>query len=118
QASAMLASAYASLGDKALALAAIGDAAISSDIRVQFLIARAHVESNALDKAVAIADKLAARPEPEPRHFAKLVQAEVQLARGNARDAIGSVNEAMKIIDTWLDHYDLALAYLQIAMYL
>lgn len=55
---------------------------------------------------------LTTRLENEPQVYAKLVAGEVQLKRGTPREALASFQEAQKLLDTWLGHFDLGRAYL------
>jgi eukaryotic-like serine/threonine-protein kinase len=55
--------------------------------------------------------------ENEPQIYAKLIAGEAQLKRGNSRDALSSFQEAQKLADTWLGHFDMGLAYLAASAY-
>lgn len=64
-------------------------------------------------RARQLATSLASQIEPEPRSFAKLVEGEVLLHRGQAREAAVRFREAGEILDTWLGRYLLGRAYLE-----
>lgn len=99
--------------------AAIGMAnrSIALDKQSPFAAARVLLENGQEAKALAVAADLAARPEPEPQAYAKLLQGEAQLAANKSREAIQNFEAANKIVDTWLGHLDLAKAYLKTAAY-
>ena len=86
---------------------------IELDKNSAFAAARVLVESGQESKALAVAAQLAARPEPEPQAYSKLLEGEVQLAGGKAQEALKSFDAANKIVDTWLGHLDLARAYIK-----
>src|SRR5258708_21597381 len=50
--------------------------------------------------------------ETEPQIYAKLIAGEAQLKKGNAREAVNVFQQAQKLGDTWLAHFDLGRAYL------
>src|SRR5437660_5955923 len=53
------------------------------------------------------------RLEPDARAYAKLIQGELELKRGKAREAVALFIESQKIADTWLGRFDLGRAYLE-----
>ncbi len=55
---------------------------------------------------------LSQRLQTEPQVYAKLIAGEAQLKKGNARDALNTFQEAQKLADTWLGHFDMGRAYL------
>ncbi|HEY6387263.1 MAG TPA: protein kinase [Candidatus Acidoferrum sp.] len=68
-------------------------------------------------KAMQTVTPLSQRLEAEPQIYAKLIAGEAQLKRGNPRDALNSFQEAQKLADTWLGHFDMGLAYLAASAY-
>jgi hypothetical protein len=58
------------------------------------------------------AASLSQRLDNEPHVYAKLILGEMQLKKGNAREALTAFQEAQKLSDSWLGHLDLARAYL------
>ena len=85
--------------------------ATDKDRGVAFSAARAFLEAGQPAKALAIASDLARQLEPEPQAYAKLLQAEAILEK-SPREAITLLQDAGKLMDTWLGHLDLARAYL------
>jgi tetratricopeptide (TPR) repeat protein/predicted Ser/Thr protein kinase len=64
-------------------------------------------------RAHQVAATLASKIEPEPRCFAKLVEGEVLLRKGQPNEAAVRFREAGDIVDTWLARYLLGRAYLE-----
>jgi tetratricopeptide (TPR) repeat protein len=64
-------------------------------------------------KALDISKQLSSRLEPDARAYAKLIQGEVELKHGKAREAVELFLESQKIADTWLGRLDLGRAYLE-----
>jgi tetratricopeptide (TPR) repeat protein len=61
---------------------------------------------------LALASELGKSSEPDPSAYAKLIQGEVLLHKGSAREALKLFEEGQKLADTWLGRFDLGLAYL------
>lgn len=78
-----------------------------------FLSARVLLENNNEAKAMDVARMLGARLEPPPRAYGKLIEGEILLAKGKAQAALDLFQEAKKLDDTWLGHFDLGRAYLE-----
>jgi hypothetical protein len=49
--------------------------------------------------------------------YAKIIEAEIALKNDDARQAIRLLTEANTLADTWLGHFDLGVAYLQVPAY-
>lgn len=60
-----------------------------------------------------IAADLATRISHDAQAYAKILEAEDKLAHNNPQDAIETLQEAQKIADMWLVHFDLGRAYLE-----
>ena len=69
-------------------------------------------------KALQLVAPLAQRLQTEPQIYAKLIAGEAQLKRGNAREALNSFQEAQKLADSWLGHFDMGRAYLDAGAYI
>jgi len=109
-----LAQARLMTGKTAQALETAGRAiAASKHESVTFAAARIYVEAGQEAKAGAIASELGARLEPDPQAYAKLIQGEVELKRGNSREAVRLLQEARKLSDTWMGHFLLGRAFLE-----
>jgi tetratricopeptide (TPR) repeat protein len=77
-----------------------------------FPAARALLAAGQDAKALEVSKELGKRLEPEPRAYAKLLEGELQLAKGKAQTAIDLFQEARKLSDTWMGRLDLGRAYL------
>jgi hypothetical protein len=60
---------------------------------------------------------LASEPQPEPRASAKLIEAEIALARGNSSEAVARATEANALLDTWIGHFVLGRAFLAAGLF-
>jgi tetratricopeptide (TPR) repeat protein/tRNA A-37 threonylcarbamoyl transferase component Bud32 len=112
--------AYAQLarGRAAAAIASAETAQrLSHTVEVRFLAARVFVEAGALQTAREIAADLAKGLPAEPRAYAKTVEGLIALKNGDASRAVALLNEANGILDTWLGHFDLGRAYLELGAY-
>ena len=88
--------------------------ATSRNLSVAFPVARVYLAAGREPKALALADELAARLEPDAQAYARLIRGEAKLHRGKAREAIADFEEAKKLADTWLGRYDLGRAYVEL----
>lgn len=84
----------------------------SKDHGVIYRAAQVYIAAGQEAKALQLVASLSQRLETEPQVYAKLIAGEAQLKKGNARDALNSFQEAQKLADTWLGHFDLGRAYL------
>ena len=89
-------------------------AASGTAVGPAFLSARVLLENGAEAKALEVARALGARLEPDARAYGKLLEGEAQLAKGKAQAAFDLFQEARKLSDTWLGHFDLGRAYLEL----
>jgi len=110
---AVLAQAHLLLRDAANAVRA-ADRALqqSKETGVTFWAARAYLETNNSQKALALAQQLSAKLENDPQAYAKLIEGEAALKQGNAQDGIRLFTESRKIADTWMGRFDSARAYI------
>jgi tetratricopeptide (TPR) repeat protein/tRNA A-37 threonylcarbamoyl transferase component Bud32 len=107
--------AYAELArgrDREAIAAADRAVASSAGVQVRFLAGRTYAEAGALPKASAIAIELLDSLQVESQAYGKLLEGIVLLDRGAARAAVRTLNEANKMLDTWIGHFDLGRAYL------
>jgi eukaryotic-like serine/threonine-protein kinase len=110
----------ATLGLTQVALGKMADAmsqgskamAGSKDSGVVYRAAQIYVAVGQESEALHAVAPLSQHLENEPQIYAKLISGEAQLKRGNAHDALTAFQEAQKLADTWLGHYDMGLAYL------
>ena len=111
--SATLALTQSTLGKTQEAVSSAAKAsADSKDPGVLYRAAQVYVAAGQEAKALQIVAPLSKRLESEPQIYAKLIAGEAQLKKGNARDALNSFQEAQKLADTWLGHFDMGRAYL------
>jgi tetratricopeptide (TPR) repeat protein/predicted Ser/Thr protein kinase len=100
---------------KASALAALEKAlANSKSTSTRFLAARSYAAAGESAKAHELAAGLASEAQIEPQAYAKLIEGEVMLQQGDARQAIPLFTQANNQLDTWIGHFDLGRAYLQV----
>jgi tetratricopeptide (TPR) repeat protein/tRNA A-37 threonylcarbamoyl transferase component Bud32 len=85
---------------------------ISADHGVLFLAARNYIDAGQVAKAQQVATTLGGRLNDEPQIYAKLIQGEIAFKQGRAREAVQRFQEAQKIGDSWLGHYDLGRAFI------
>ena len=110
----MLAAAFLSRGDARQAVTAAERAlALSKRHYILLSAGRTLAAAGEEKRAHQLAASLASQIEPEPRSFAKLVEGEVLLHRGESRDAAARFRESGEILDTWLGRYLLGRAYLE-----
>ena len=97
------------------AAAASAEAALknSNTVEVRLLAARILVEANQIDRARKLAASLDAELPAEPQAYGKIIEGEIALKSGDARQAIKLLTQANEILDTWLGRFDLGRAYLQ-----
>ena len=101
------------LGKNSDAVASADAAAkASKDESVYFRAGRAYLETGQEPKLRLMAADLAARISHDAQAYAKILEAESQLGHGKAQDAIETLQEAQKLADMWLVHFDLGRAYL------
>jgi len=84
----------------------------STEAGVIYRAAQVYIAAGQESKALQLVAPLSQRLESEPQVYAKLIAGEAQLKKGNARDALNTFQEAQKLADTWLGHFDMGLAYL------
>jgi len=111
---AALANAHLLRQQKAAAVHAADRAlANGSASKVRFMAARVFAEAGLVQRARALAAGLASELQIEPQAYAKIVNAEIALRNGDARQAITLLGEANTMLDTWIGHFDLGLAFLR-----
>jgi tetratricopeptide (TPR) repeat protein len=115
---AALAGAELAVGRSAAALATLDRAlAASRSLSVAVPAARVYLDAGRDAKALALAEELGARLEPDARAYAGVLRAEAKLRGGKAQEAVLELTEAKKIADTWLGRYDLGRAYLKLSAF-
>jgi Flp pilus assembly protein TadD len=110
---AALASIQITLGKTQEAVSSAAKASANSkDPGVLYRAAQVYLAAGQEAKALQLVAPLSQRLESEPQIYAKLIAGEAQLKKGNARDALNSFQEAQKLADTWLGHFEMGRAYL------
>ena len=109
--------AYAHLmrDDKVQAIAAAETALQTSKAAtVRFMAARVLIEAGVIAKAQDIAAAFAKELPAEPLAYGKILEGEIALKNGDPRLAVKSLTEANSVLDTWIAHFDLGRAYLEL----
>lgn len=110
---AMLAELSLARGDKGRAAEAAGKALSQQPQEyVLFLAGRALALAGQERRALGIADQLARRVEPAPRHYAELLRGEAALLRQEPQEALDRFRAARALLDSWLVREGLGRAYL------
>lgn len=91
--------------------------AASHEIPIQFWAARAYIGANQDAKALALAQELSGRLDADPQAYGKLIEGEVQLKHGKAREALKSFLDSGKLADTWMGHFDAGRAYVELGAF-
>jgi serine/threonine protein kinase/tetratricopeptide (TPR) repeat protein len=100
-------------GQKGLAVASAEKALQNSTaVPIQFLAARVLAEAGAAARAKTLAGSLAGEIAAERQAFSKIIDGEIALENGDARDAAKILTDANNLLDTWIGHFDLGRAYL------
>ena len=107
-----------SRGRKQAAVAAAEKAlANSKSVKTRFLAAHTFIEAGEIERARPLIDGLASELQAEPQAHAQILEGEVALANGDARQAIKVLTEANNRLDTWIGHFILGRAYLEARAY-
>ena len=105
-------------GQKGLAVAAAIKASTMSQVMpVKVLAAQTFTEAGEIAKAQELASGLASESQPEPMAFAKIIEGDLFLKRGDARTAVKTLTDANNLLDIWLGHYELGRAYLDAGLF-
>jgi tetratricopeptide (TPR) repeat protein len=115
---ASLAYAHLMRGEKIPAVAAADKAFSNSKaVKVRFMSARTYVEAGELAKAKPLIAGLANEPQAEPQAYAKIVDGEIALKNKDLQQAIKLFSDANNLLDTWIGHFDLGRAYLEVRQF-
>jgi tetratricopeptide (TPR) repeat protein len=114
---ATLAQTQVALNKTSEAMAIASGAAGSKDEGVLYRAAQVYLSGGQEARATQLAGQLAQRLEPDPQIYAKLIAGEIQLKKGNAREAVNTFQQAQKLGDSWLGHLFLGRAYLDAGAY-
>jgi len=83
-----------------------------TSVPIRFLAGRIYAEADQPDRARTLAAGLGTELTAEPQAYAKIIDGELALERGDARLAVKSFNDANGLLDTWIGHFDLGRAFL------
>jgi tetratricopeptide (TPR) repeat protein len=101
-------------GQNRAALAATEKAlAIKHSTKAKFVAGQNFVVAGELTKAQNVAAALASETTAEPQAYAKIIEGDLALKRGEAREAIKALTDAKNLLDTWMGRFELARAYLE-----
>ena len=81
--------------------------------KIRFMAARVLVEAGQIPRAQQLTSELAKERLAEPRAYAKILEGEMSLKKGELGPAIDSFTAANGLLDTWIGRFDLGRAYLQ-----
>ena len=87
------------------------------DPHALFTAARTLIAAKSDASASRIASQLESQIEPELQMYGKLIEGELLLARGNAREALTRFEAARTLADSWLAHFDRGRAYLELGAF-
>lgn len=104
-------------GKKADALKSVKQGLAMSKANVMFAAARVYLMAGEVAQASALSAELSKQLEFTPQAFGKLIDGDIQLSRGNARQAVQLYRESERLADSWLAHFDLARAYIAAEAY-
>jgi tetratricopeptide (TPR) repeat protein len=101
-------------GQNRAALAATEKAlAVKHSTKAKFVAGQNFVAAGELTKAQNVATALASETTAEPQAYAKIIEGDLALKRGEAREAIKALKDANNLLDTWMGRFELARAYLE-----
>jgi predicted Zn-dependent protease len=110
---AVMASALLTMGKAGPAVAAADRASsLRKEESVLYEASRVFIDAGQPAKASAIAKSLGERLETDPQVYARLIEGEVLLKKGDSHDALRAFQEAQKASDTWLGRLSLGRVYL------
>jgi tetratricopeptide (TPR) repeat protein len=105
-------------GDEAAAIAAADKALTTSNaVPIRFLAGRVFVEAGAIARAQQVAASFSKELPAEPQAYGKILEGQIALKKGDATQAVKILTEASGVLDTWLAHFDLGRAYLELGAF-
>ena len=101
------------MGDNRRALATAEKALTSSrEPQILYGAARVEIEAGQTSKAGTLASELGHDLSPDAQSYGQLILGESELKNGAANRAVSKFQEAEKMADSWLVHFDLGRSYL------
>ncbi len=89
----------------------------SKEVQTRLIAGQVYAALGEEAKAQELASGLANELQSEPQAYAKLIEGELALKKGDGRGAVKMFNDANNLMDTWMGRLDLGQAYLQIEQY-
>jgi eukaryotic-like serine/threonine-protein kinase len=90
---------------------------LSQAVKIRFLAAQVFAAAGETAKAQDLAAGLGSELQIEPQAYAKLIEGEVALKNADARQAVKLFTEANNLLNTWMGHFDLGRAYLELGAF-
>ncbi len=87
--------------------------ATSKNDSIFYAAAQIYINAGEEERAGNLAQVLNGRVQSESQAYARLIEGEIRLAKGNIAEAIKYFQEAQTFVDTWFGHFDLGRAYLE-----
>jgi serine/threonine protein kinase/tetratricopeptide (TPR) repeat protein len=84
---------------------------------VQFSAGRIDIEAGQPASAQLLASQLSTHLKPDDQAYAKLLEGEAYLKRGDAQHAVALFEEGQRLADTWIGRLDLGRAYLEMGAF-
>ncbi len=84
----------------------------SQSTQIEFLAAGNYVEAGEFAKAHKLAATLSSALSNESQAYGKIIDGMIALKRKDTNEAIRQIRAANNLLDTWIGHFDLGLAYL------
>jgi tetratricopeptide (TPR) repeat protein len=84
----------------------------SKAIKIRFLAGRIFAEAGETEKAKQLSAELGLEISAEPQAYAKILDGDLALKAGNARQAVNLFRDSTALLDTWIGHFDLGRAFL------
>ncbi len=88
------------------------------DSSILFAAAQIYVNAGEEEKARSPVQALKDLVQSEPQAYARLIEGELSLSKGNTAEAIKYFQEAQTFVDTWFGHFALGRAYLESEEYI
>ena len=115
---AALAETYAALGNPARALETARKALqIARQESVALPAARVFAAAGRAADAKALAADLSKDLQPQSRAYGKIIEGEIALQQDHVNDAVEAFRAASQLMDVWLSHFDLGVAYVRAGHY-
>ncbi|MFZ1938904.1 MAG: protein kinase [Terracidiphilus sp.] len=85
----------------------------SQSTAIEFLAASTYADAGEFAKAQKLATNLSASLTSESQAYGKIIDGMIALKRKDAAEAVRQITAANNLLNTWIGHFDLGLAYLE-----